>query len=276
MSSVDDYISTVLSIKYLNISETRDLIDVLESPWVDRIKKIANNLSRYNIDNLFLIHELKLRHFIRDTALINFSKEFIGSSFSESKITMDDKINYSNKPRVVLGVHDYFQVFTAYKLSLMLGGVYTFVEDSDLVPDGLSRIFRNSYGLYNKISNGGVIVETGGQKKPYELMRKCIDDKKSVFATIDMFSNALKNVINVEGELGEYKIVSGVIEYYINHGYEFYCARTIMNEAGKVCLYIDELTGGNVTDISKSYIGRLEYYNILDPLGWEGFLNRKF
>lgn len=80
----------------------------------------------------------------------------------------------------------------------------------------------------------------------------------------------------MRGGGGEYKIVSGVIEYYINHGYEFYFARTIMDEAGKVCLYIDELTGGNVSDISKSYIGRLEYYNKLDPLGWEGFLNRKF
>ena len=276
MDTVDDYISTILNIKCLNINETRELINVLESPWVDRINKIAKNLSRYNIDNLFLIHELKLRHFIRDAALINFSKEFIELSLSESKITMDDKINYSNKPSVVLGVHDYFQVFTAYKLSLMLGGVYTFVEDSDLVPEGLSKIFRNSYGLYNKISNGGVIVETGGQKKPYELMKKCIDDKKSVFATIDMFSNALKNVIEIDGGLGEYKIVSGVIEYYIKHDYEFYFARTIMDEAGKVSLYLDELLGETVFDISMGYIKKLEYYNNLDPLGWEGYSNMNF
>lgn len=276
MTIIDDYISSILNVNSLTIDKAFEVVDVLKSPWIDRINNIANNLSGYTSDRFFLVRELKVRHFIRDAALIDFSKEFIESSFNESKIILDDKLNYSKKPKVVLGVHDYFQVFTAYKLSLLFGGVYAFVEDSALMPANLSRIFEDKYQLYNKISNCGVIVETGGLKKPYDLMSQCIADRKSVFATIDIFSNALKNVIDVQGELGHYTIVSGVIEYFIKHDYEFCFARTILNNTGVVSLYLDEISGVSVADISKGYIRRLEYYNKLDPLGWEGYLNRKF
>lgn len=276
MSSVDDYISKIFNINCLNKDDICEVVDTLDSPWLDRINIMSNNLSSHSGDSLFLLRELKIRHLIRDAALINFSKDFIESAFNESKIILVDKLNYSKKPKVVLGVHDYFQVFTAYKLSLLFGGVYAFVEDSALVPSNLSRIFEDTYQLYNKISNGGVIVETGGLKKPYALMNQCIADRKSVFATIDIFSDALKNVIDVEGELGHYTIVSGVIEYFIKHDYEFCFARTILNNAGVVSLHLDEISGVSVSDISKGYIRRLEYYNKLDPLGWEGYLSRKF
>lgn len=276
MSSVDDYISKIFNINCLNKDDICEMVDALDSPWLDRINIISNNLSVHSGDYLFLLRELKIRHLIRDAALINFSKDFIESSFNESKIILDDKINYSKKPKVVLGVHDYFQVFTAYKLSLLFSGVYAFVEDSSLVPGNLSRIFEDKYQLYNKISNGGVIVETGGLKKPYELMNQCVADRKSVFATIDIFSDALNNVVDVEGELDDYTIVSGVIEYFIKHDYEFCFARTMLNNAGVVSLHLDEISGVSVSDISKGYIRRLEYYNKLDPLGWEGYLCRKF
>lgn len=276
MAVIDDYISNIFNINYLNKDDISEVIDTLDSPWLDRINIISNNLLRHSGDSLFLLRELKIRHLIRDAALINFSKEFVESSFNESKIIMGDKLNYSKKPKVVLGVHDYFQVFTAYKLSLLFGGVYAFVEDSALVPGNLSRIFEDKYKLYNKISNGGVIVETGGLKKPYESMSQCIADRKSVFATIDIFSDALKNVIGVEGELGHYTIVFGVIRYFIKHDYEFCFARTMLNNTGVVSLHLDEIPGVSVSDISKGYIRRLEYYNKLDPLGWEGYLSRKF
>ena len=67
-----------------------------------------------------------------------------------------------------------------------------------------------------------------------------------------------------------------MIEYFIKHDYEFCFARTILNNAGVVSLHLDEISGVSVSDISKGYIRRLEYYNKLDPLGWEGYLSRKF
>jgi len=266
-----EYISLLNQVTGLEKNELRQTATSVQFPWSNRVKNICKNIHKYHPDHACSDEALILNHCIRDVSLLKFNKSFLDEAIKSVELKSVAQFSSTTRPVVILGTHDYTQMITAYVISQIKKGLHVFAEDASAVDASLSPIFQRCYAEFSEPNIGGTVIQTNGGVSPRALMEQCARGGKSVYAIIDIFANTFKNVVEVEGDKGRYRLVVGLIDFYLDNGYEFYFSRSVIGQNSDMILHIEPLVGQTVMDIAGSYVERLEYYNNIDPLGWEGY-----